>query len=343
MELGECLPVRHLPHRARDGLAVHASERNQALPERHRTNQQARQTQEGIWDEPSQVGLLMAGSIKAGAASAYSDRHRYFRRPAQGRMLHTDIPHDSLPPGVHLGIAGWAIRREHSHRFADVGSHLQRYATLFNAVEINSCFYRPHRRSTYERWAASVPDTFRFTVKLPKVVTHEQRLVDAEERLEQFLDETAGLGEKRGPILIQLPPSFAFDAVVIPKFLTQLRQRFDGDAVLEPRHETWFTDDVDSLLREHRIARVAADPARVPAARIPGGYQGIVYIRLHGSPRIYYSAYTPEVLDSVGNEIQSWADRKVQTWCIFDNTALGFATSDAVTVQAMLARKESAL
>src|ERR1051325_11110753 len=162
-------------------------------------------------------------------------------------MLHTDIPHDSLPPGVHLGIAGWAIRREHSHRFTDVGSHLQRYATLFNAVEINSCFYRPHRRATYERWASSVPEAFRFSVKLPKVITHEQRLVGSEARLEQFLDETAGLGEKRGPILIQLPPSFAFDGAIVTEFLVQLRQRFDGDAVLEPRHETWFTDEVDSL------------------------------------------------------------------------------------------------
>lgn len=258
-------------------------------------------------------------------------------------MLHTDIPHDSLPPGVHLGIAGWAIRKEHTHRFADVGSHLQRYATLFNAVEINSCFYRPHRRSTYERWAASVPDAFRFAVKLPKVITHEQRLIGAEKRLDQFLEETSGLGSKRGPILIQLPPSFAFDQTVAVNFLRQLRQRFEESAVLEPRHETWFTDEVDSLLREYRIARVAADPARVPMAAAPGGDDRLVYIRLHGSPRIYYSAYSADVLDSVASDIQSWAAREIETWCIFDNTALGFATSDALTVHTTLSRKFSPL
>jgi uncharacterized protein YecE (DUF72 family) len=256
-------------------------------------------------------------------------------------MLHKDIPHDSLPAGVHLGIAGWAIRREHTHRFAEVGSHLQRYATLFNAVEINSCFYRPHRLATYERWAASVPDTFRFAVKLPKAITHEMRLVGAEARLDQFLAETAGLGEKRGPILIQLPPSFAFDSPVVAAFLRHFRDVFDGDTVLEPRHETWFTEEADSQLREFRIARVAADPARVPAARIPGGYEALVYIRLHGSPRVYYSAYSPEVLESVAGEIQSVAERQIPTWCIFDNTALGFATSDALAVQSMLARNES--
>ena len=255
-------------------------------------------------------------------------------------MLHTDIPHDSRPPGVYLGIAGWAIRREHSHRFANVGSHLQRYATLFNAVEINSCFYRPHRRSTYERWSASVPDTFRFAVKLPKVITHELRLVGAEGPLDQFLDETSGLGSKRGPILIQLPPSFAFDAQVATSFLAQLRERFGGDAVMEPRHETWFTEEVESLLRDYGIARVAADPARVIAAALPGGYDQLAYIRLHGSPRIYYSAYSEEVLESVAETLRANVGRGIPTWCIFDNTALGFATSDALTVQKLIARTE---
>lgn len=267
-------------------------------------------------------------------------------------MLHNDNPHDSLPsatpkaappphsaltvPGVHLGIAGWAIRREHSHRFADVGTHLQRYATLFNAVEINSCFYRPHRRSTYERWAASVPDAFRFAVKLPKVITHELRLIGAEAQLDQFLEETSGLGVKRGPILVQLPPSFAFDQTVARNFLLQLRGRFDGDVVLEPRHETWFTEEVESLLRDHRVARVAADPARVMSAALPGGYERLAYIRLHGSPRVYYSAYSAEVLESVAVSIQANAARGIVTWCIFDNTALGFATSDALIVQSLL-------
>jgi uncharacterized protein YecE (DUF72 family) len=252
-------------------------------------------------------------------------------------MLHTDIPHDLLPRGVYLGIAGWAIRREHSPRFTSIGSHLQRYAGLFNAVEINSCFYRPHRRSTYERWAASVPDAFRFGVKLPKVITHELRLLTAESALDQFLDETSGLGAKRGPILIQLPPSFAFDAAVVSGFLTPFRQRFEGEAVLEPRHDTWFSEEVESLLRDFRIARVAADPARVPAAAIPGGYEKLAYLRLHGSPRVYYSAYAAEVLDIVADTLRANVSRQVPTWCIFDNTALGFATSDALTVQALLA------
>jgi uncharacterized protein YecE (DUF72 family) len=250
-------------------------------------------------------------------------------------MLHTDIPQ---PPGlgVHLGCSGWAIRREHFGRFPNVGTHLQRYAALFNTVEINSCFYRPHRFSTYERWASSVPQNFRFAVKLPKVITHEARLIDATEALERFLGETSGLGRKRGPILVQLPPSFAFDADVADSFFTGLRARYEGGVVFEPRHDSWFTMEGESLLREHRIARVAADPACVPAAAEPGGYDQLLYLRLHGSPRVYYSAYPAETVESVARFLEDKATSGISVWCIFDNTALGAATSDALAVQSHL-------
>src|SRR5687767_9791749 len=257
-------------------------------------------------------------------------------------MLHTDIPHGFPDVGVHLGTAGWNIRREHAHRFSSTGTHLERYATLFNAVEINSCFYRPHRFRTYERWAASVPEDFRFAVKLPKVITHESRLVGVVPALEQFLGEIAGLGTKLGPILVQLPPSFAFDVPVVSAFFTELRSRFDGAVVFEPRHESWFTEDVEAVLIEHRIARVAADPARVPAAAEPAGYDKVVYVRLHGSPRIYYSAYPAEALDQVARLLEEKATLGISTWCIFDNTALGAATADAHTVKSQLSASQRA-
>jgi uncharacterized protein YecE (DUF72 family) len=255
-------------------------------------------------------------------------------------MLHTDIPQLSSPT-IHVGIAGWNIRREHASRFPDLGTHLQRYAGVFNAVEINSCFYRPHRFATYERWAASVPEGFRFSVKLPKVITHTARLVSATADLDRFLEETSGLGAKRGPILVQLPPSFAYDAAVSTSFFGDLRSRFEGDVVFEPRHETWFTDDVEETLREFRVARVAADPARVPVAGEPGWYDALVYYRLHGSPRVYYSAYPPEALDRVTTALAEKAARGAQAWCIFDNTALGAATADALTVRSRLFDSQS--
>jgi uncharacterized protein YecE (DUF72 family) len=258
-------------------------------------------------------------------------------------MLHTDNPHESLATVIHLGVAGWSIRREHGDKFSSSGTHLQRYASVFNSVEINSCFYRPHRFSTYERWAASVPDAFRFAVKLPKAVTHEARLVDARPTVERFLAETAGLGAKRGPILVQIPPSLSFDEEVARRFFHELRNRFDGDVVLEPRHETWFTPEVESMLVEVRVARVAADPARVPTAAMPGGYDRLVYLRLHGSPRIYYSAYPAEEIERITRTMERNADLGISTWCIFDNTALGAATADALTVRSLLLDSERAI
>jgi uncharacterized protein YecE (DUF72 family) len=243
---------------------------------------------------------------------------------------------------VYVGTAGWNVRRDQAHHFVTEGSHLQRYASLFNAVEINSCFYRPHRIATYERWAAAVPEEFRFAVKLRKAITHQARLAAGRAELDQFLTEVAGLGKKLGPILVQLPPSLAFEHDVAGSFFRDLRARFTGDVVLEPRHATWFTAEVEAMLRENRIARVAADPARVPAASEPGGFAELVYLRLHGSPRIYYSAYSREQLDGVAKLLAEKAALHISTWCIFDNTALGAATADAATVRSQLLDNERA-
>jgi uncharacterized protein YecE (DUF72 family) len=256
-------------------------------------------------------------------------------------MRYTDNPPKVDEHRVYLGCAGWNIRREHTECFEPTGTHLQRYASTFNAVEINSCFYRPHRITTYERWAASVPDFFRFAVKLPKAITHEARFVDTSELVDKFLAEVSGLGKKLGPILVQLPPSFQFDAEVALPFLSELRARFDGDIVIEPRHETWFTPKVSGELEMLRIARVAADPARVPEAAIPSGFSDVVYYRLHGSPRIYYSAYSAEYLEQIAASLDEYANAGKSVWCIFDNTALGAATRDALIVQTAIATVET--
>ena len=254
--------------------------------------------------------------------------------------LHNDIPHDSVPSPIRLGVAGWNVRPEHAARFADTGSHLERYSTQFNAVEINSCFHRPHRVGTYQRWAATVPPDFRFAVKLSKLITHKNRFVDVVEPLERFIGEVSGLGPKLGPVLVQLPPSFAFDELLARSFFDDLRARFEGQVVVEPRHETWFTRDVGKILVEYRIGRVAADPAPVPEAAEPGGYEGIMYMRLHGSPRVYYSAYGSEYLENLARLLDASASRDISTWCIFDNTTLGAATVDAMIVKSHLLNSE---
>jgi uncharacterized protein YecE (DUF72 family) len=122
------------------------------------------------------------------------------------------------------------------------------------------------------------------------------------------LSEVVALGAALGPLLVQLPPSLRFDAAVVAAFFSALRARFSGSVVCEPRHVSWFTGEAEQVLVSAQVARAAADPAPVPAAAQPGGWNGLVYHRLHGSPEMYSS----------------------------DNTALGAATANALGLCARL-------
>ncbi|HTK34187.1 MAG TPA: DUF72 domain-containing protein [Caulobacteraceae bacterium] len=227
---------------------------------------------------------------------------------------------------VRVGTAGWQIPRAVRDAFPEAGSTLQRYAARFAGVEINSTFYRPHRPATFERWAADTPAAFRFAVKAPRTITHEKRLADASEPLAAFLDQIASLGPKLGPLLIQLPPSLAFDAAVAERFFAELRARFDGEVACEPRHRTWFEAAAEALLVGTKVARVAADPACVAEAAMPGGWTGFSYWRLHGSPRMYWSAYGAARITALAGAVAAPA------WVVFDNTASGAATEDALAL-----------
>ena len=232
---------------------------------------------------------------------------------------------------VHVGIAGWSIRREHAHLFSSEGTHLQRYASRFSAVEINSSFYQSHRRETYERWAKSVPGRFRFAVKAPKVLTHETCLEDTGEPLKQFVDEIGGLGRKLGCVLVQLPPGLAYDPRTVETFFTAMRARYRGPLVCEPRHATWFTGAADRRLDAHGVGRVGADPPCAEEGGEPAGSPKVVYFRLHGSPDMYYSSYDAAYLDRLADRIRH--ARRVPVWCIFDNTARGAATLNAIDLE----------
>lgn len=243
----------------------------------------------------------------------------------------------SSSPHIRIGTAAWSIPREYADQFGEGDSVLARYATRFDAVEINSSFYRPHRAATYARWAASVPKDFRFAVKLPQEISHELALRGAGAALDRFLDQVAGLGDRLGCLLLQLPPSQAFSARVAATFFGMLRRRTDVPTTCEPRHASWFTPAAEALLARHEVSRAAADPARVPEARVPGGDPATPYFRWHGAPRIYYSAYEPPALASLAGEVLAVADARRRPWVIFDNTAHGFATRDALQLRALLA------
>jgi uncharacterized protein YecE (DUF72 family) len=239
---------------------------------------------------------------------------------------------------LFIGCAGWNIPRQEQARFPAGGSHLERYAARLPAVEINSSFYRPHRPATYARWAETAPPGFRFAVKAPRTITHEAKLAPAAGLLDAFLTEVSGLGDQLGILLVQLPPSLRFERATAESFFAALRERYAGAVACEPRHPSWFGPEAEALLRAMRIARVAADPAPVPAAPLPGGWEGVSYHRLHGSPKMYYSAYSETFLKRLAGELAERAASGVETWCIFDNTAAGFAMPNALSLLDCLQR-----
>jgi uncharacterized protein YecE (DUF72 family) len=240
---------------------------------------------------------------------------------------------------IHVGYAGWSIPRQYAERFPEQAPHLERYAQRLTAVEINSSFYRPHRPATYARWAAVVPESFRFAVKVPKEITHTRRLRDVAVPLERFLTEITALGARLGPLLVQLPPSLRFDTAIVEGFFRMLRAHFSGGVVCEPRHTSWFTNDTERILQATQVARAAVDPALVPEAAQPGGWTGLVYYRLHGSPEIYTSTYSAAYLDTLAQTL-CMAAHAAPTWCIFDNTALGAATANALDLSVRLSKPD---
>lgn len=240
-----------------------------------------------------------------------------------------------IPPSharALVGCAGWSIPRQSASHFPELGSHLERYAGALSAAEINSSFYRPHKAATYARWAASVPAAFRFSVKLPRSITHEARLVGADAQLDQFCLEAGTLGDKLGCVLVQLPPSLQCEPQVAADFFRRLRQRFGCMLACEARHPTWFDDAATALLREAGVTRVIADPAKgQPGEHVPTAQD--IYIRLHGAPRVYYSDYELEWLAQLGVDMAGHVAQGRQVWCIFDNTMSRTFVDQAMALQ----------
>jgi uncharacterized protein YecE (DUF72 family) len=239
------------------------------------------------------------------------------------------------PRRIFIGTAGWSIPRASAHYFNCTGTHLQKYAAKLTAVEINSSFHGSHELGTYSKWALATPRQVRFALKLPRIITHDQQLMRVRAPLERFIKESSGLKSKRGPLLIQVPPSFAFERRKVERFLDTLRARYDGPLVCEPRHETWFSPIASELLVSYRVARVAADPAILEIGKQPGAWNGIVYFRLHGSPRKYWSRYSEEYIDALARTLKEQS-QSADTWCIFDNTASGAAIENALELDQRL-------
>ncbi|TFZ44647.1 DUF72 domain-containing protein [Stenotrophomonas maltophilia] len=244
-------------------------------------------------------------------------------------------------PTFRVGCAGWSLPSRDAAAFGEGASALHRYATRFSLVEINSSFYRPHKPETYARWARSVPEGFRFSVKMPQAISHEYGLRGAVPLLAPFLQSVEELGDRLGALLLQLPPRLTYDGRTASAFFRALRRRTSVAVACEPRHDSWFSAAPDAMMARYDVARVAADPARSPQAAAPGGARHWSYWRWHGRPRTYYSSYAEHDLHELA-EHATQESKLGPAWVILDNTAHGYAVPNALRLQALLAEKTDA-
>ncbi len=227
-----------------------------------------------------------------------------------------------------VGLAGWseAVSRYRSRFPRITGTGLERYASALNLVEVNVSFYRQVRHSTYEGWAAQTPQDFAFSVKMSRSVTHFARL-SGNAPLDPFWESVAGLGDKLKAVLVQLPPSLAFEAEHAAAFFARMRSAFEKTIAVEGRHTTWFGEDVRPLYDEFSLTEVATRIPEAPAEGAPA------YYRLHGEPRRYRSPYSTEQLARLASDLSL---RTADSLVIFDNTASSAGVDNALTLRDLL-------
>jgi uncharacterized protein YecE (DUF72 family) len=229
---------------------------------------------------------------------------------------------------ILVGLAGWSNPPAKRHEREVDQTHLSYYAQHFSCVEINSSFYRPHQNATYARWRDETPAQFRFSVKMPRSITHESHLKRCATEVARFFEDIEALRPKLAAVLVQLPPSLEFNRRTVRTFFNSVPRLRGTKVVCEPRHPSWFTSAADSILRDVGVSRVAADPARCPGAEAPGGVRRFAYFRWHGAPRLYYSKYSDAQLAEFAAMVRK--AKAAETWCVFDNTARHAAWDDAL-------------
>jgi uncharacterized protein YecE (DUF72 family) len=213
---------------------------------------------------------------------------------------------------VLIGTSGWQYRDWRGGLYAGVPQRrwLEHYATQYQTVENNNSFYRLPTEETFAGWRDRTPDDFVMTVKASRYLTHVKRLRDPEEPVARFLSAAAGLGPKLGPVLLQLPPNLTADAALLDACLAEFRAGLPGGGrprvTVEPRHPSWWTDEIRQVLTGHDAALSWADRLGRPVTPL-WRTAGWGYLRLHEGAAEPWPSYGEQ-------DLQSWVDRIRDTW-----------------------------
>lgn len=189
------------------------------------------------------------------------------------------------------------------------------YTQHFSTLELNVTFYRFPQLSFLQNWYNKAPAEFRFAVKAPRAITHYKKFNDTTDLINSFYDTiNNGLQEKLGPVLFQTPPSYNYTEEKLEKIISSLDPSFKN--VFEPRHVSWWNDDVYKTLADHKIAFCSMSHPTLPDDVIEN--TDLVYYRFHGVPDLYRSRYSIAFLQEVVNKIQACKSVK-EAWCYFNN------------------------
>lgn len=214
---------------------------------------------------------------------------------------------------------------------------LEFYSHIFTTVEINATFYKNFRKSTYEKWAALVDEDFRYVIKGTKFITHIKKLGDIDESLILFNSEVEGLGQKLGVILWQFPASFIMNKenlIKLEKFISKIKNK---KSVIELRHDSWFTDEVFTVLDKNKIGFVINDTNAFDTyEKITGKF---AYIRFHGPDKLYASSYSDTQLEVWANKIKKYSE-KYDVYCYFNNDMSGKAIANALKLSQLVYTKD---
>ena len=227
---------------------------------------------------------------------------------AQQRLF-AETPGSISPPepDLYLGTSGWSYADWEGTVYPPgtaPASRLAGYVKHFATVEIDSTFYGAPTRTTVERWRTVAPRGFLFAAKFPQVVTHETNLVGSEAEAERFVRTMSGLGDRLGPLLLQLPPSFGVEGMgVLEDFLKRLPGGFRY--AVEVRHRSWLGSDLPQMLREHGVALTLIDYPRMP--RMEDATTDFSYIRWLGDRRAFPEGHTRLKKERDG-ELRWWSD-----------------------------------
>jgi len=242
---------------------------------------------------------------------------------------------------VRIGCSGWSYREWRGRFYPDglpARGWLEHYASVFDTVEVNATFYRLPKLETVRGWAEQVPDGFRFAVKGSRYLTHMKRLRDMGQGLERFWERIEPLREagKLGPVLWQLPESFARDDELLATALEALPA---AEHCFEFRHPSWFAPAVRALLEERGTGlALGDDPRRDLPRAAPAG--PLAYLRLHYGSRGRAGNYSDRELAVWRRRIAAWrAHRPVFVY--LNNDWSGFAPRNAMTLREGLKRRDA--